>query len=773
MAVDCEGFSIREYTRNIRSVEVRKCWPFSGDVTGELIQSLLPPITVVKFRWWSHELASLLTKSPDGSDPAFRRKAKSNKRSVVELARREDERDDSEVLIDSKRKKSKDTFDAKTANKVNNCKEDARENADDGKCSIGTQGRSGVMSLNRKKAGVRCLSYTEEDLFPDSPKSVSQDWDSEFKIPGNLKVCSVRSPDKSKSYASQSEKHVRFSDNNGILSHLEKNGFSVEQCCLNMSKLSLFAAEDQSSVGDKKMVVVSNGNMQFQSAVSERRLSHARGNSSLSCFAGPHLSQERIKDALDLERKRHVDQPVQPFISDLSESLYRSCSSSFQHTSADMHCRTLLYQSPFDPFQVERIQRHVEADAIPGFTLNVQGELVEANGEGCRSLGTGCSISASAENDLLLKNSVDFSSGKKHSTDPAITKDGGKIPVHNERRLKYFPARLGIDEIFTEDGECGQTVHSPVPQVNPTSHTLNLHQNVTSRDMVADSDGLCLHNTQATMRLMGKDVSVGTSYSDLLRAGQRIIAPDASVDCPFLESHTQQSWLWPRTTLGISENHSAASLDKNWSRNLLCDPSKDPYPLFWEPSVCLAPEARTEFPPTFLYPCGSHVPCPLTDKDLSFHGYGSGQQLNSFTFSHQQLLPFQSHPEIPCDYNNVGIGHLPDARKPSFGLPFSCTDSTRQPQPHYWPQSSFESSSRLGMPCITNPAEQLVSLYESRSSSSSSYINVGKANKRLASVEEYPLKKQKIPKFPMQGGFNSEKESFGGQQIRKAQIYKS
>lgn len=127
----------REYTRNLRSVEVRKCWPFSGDVTGELIQSLLPPITVPKFRWWSHELASLLTKSPvtpDDSDPAFRRKAKAKsrpckKRSVAEIARREDERDDSEVLIGSKRKKTKDhgalqkkklsdSLDAKTAIKV-------------------------------------------------------------------------------------------------------------------------------------------------------------------------------------------------------------------------------------------------------------------------------------------------------------------------------------------------------------------------------------------------------------------------------------------------------------------------------------------------------------------------------------------------------------------------------------------------------------------------------------------------------------------------------
>lgn len=128
---------------------MRKCWPFSGDITGDLIQSLLPPITVAKFRWWSHELASMLAKSPvavDDSDSPFLRKAKvkskpCKKRSIVDicatapniqLAGREDEVNDSDDLIGSKRKrtkdhvvqnktkskKSKDSGDRKFANKV-------------------------------------------------------------------------------------------------------------------------------------------------------------------------------------------------------------------------------------------------------------------------------------------------------------------------------------------------------------------------------------------------------------------------------------------------------------------------------------------------------------------------------------------------------------------------------------------------------------------------------------------------------------------------------
>ncbi|KAE8694442.1 hypothetical protein F3Y22_tig00110783pilonHSYRG00246 [Hibiscus syriacus] len=69
MAVVFEGFSIREYASKMRSIDVVKCWPFSGDsssgdddddgnskMSKQSMESLLPPITVTKFRWWSDEL---------------------------------------------------------------------------------------------------------------------------------------------------------------------------------------------------------------------------------------------------------------------------------------------------------------------------------------------------------------------------------------------------------------------------------------------------------------------------------------------------------------------------------------------------------------------------------------------------------------------------------------------------------------------------------------------------------------------------------------------
>lgn len=81
----------REYTRNVRSVDIRKCCPFPGEFTGEFIQSLLPPLTVAKFRWWSHELISL-----HDPKPAFRQTANAEesrqckKRSIGETTTNDD-----------------------------------------------------------------------------------------------------------------------------------------------------------------------------------------------------------------------------------------------------------------------------------------------------------------------------------------------------------------------------------------------------------------------------------------------------------------------------------------------------------------------------------------------------------------------------------------------------------------------------------------------------------------------------------------------------------
>lgn len=52
---DC-GFVFSEYTEKMRTVDVSKCWPFSAEL---VMEDMMPPITVNKFKWWFHELDKL------------------------------------------------------------------------------------------------------------------------------------------------------------------------------------------------------------------------------------------------------------------------------------------------------------------------------------------------------------------------------------------------------------------------------------------------------------------------------------------------------------------------------------------------------------------------------------------------------------------------------------------------------------------------------------------------------------------------------------------
>ncbi|KAJ0111399.1 hypothetical protein Patl1_01488 [Pistacia atlantica] len=88
MAVVFEGFSIREYAAKMRSVDVVKCWPFSGGtdeiISKEDIAPLLPPITVTKFRWWSHELDLLRSSNNSNSSGVENAEAKEENKLVEE-----------------------------------------------------------------------------------------------------------------------------------------------------------------------------------------------------------------------------------------------------------------------------------------------------------------------------------------------------------------------------------------------------------------------------------------------------------------------------------------------------------------------------------------------------------------------------------------------------------------------------------------------------------------------------------------------------------------
>lgn len=59
------GFSIREYTSRMRSINVVNCWPFDETFGEETVKSLLPPIVVKRFTWWLDELQLLHSETAD------------------------------------------------------------------------------------------------------------------------------------------------------------------------------------------------------------------------------------------------------------------------------------------------------------------------------------------------------------------------------------------------------------------------------------------------------------------------------------------------------------------------------------------------------------------------------------------------------------------------------------------------------------------------------------------------------------------------------------
>ncbi|KAK8468461.1 hypothetical protein PHAVU_006G035100 [Phaseolus vulgaris] len=70
MALAFHGFSIRDYTSKMRTVDVFKCWPFAADgVSRWEAESSLPPMTVPKMSGWENEFGGLRSNiAGDGGD---------------------------------------------------------------------------------------------------------------------------------------------------------------------------------------------------------------------------------------------------------------------------------------------------------------------------------------------------------------------------------------------------------------------------------------------------------------------------------------------------------------------------------------------------------------------------------------------------------------------------------------------------------------------------------------------------------------------------------
>ncbi|KAF7815758.1 uncharacterized protein G2W53_029727 [Senna tora] len=72
MAVAFDGFSIRDYTSKMRSIDVFKCWPFRTDdeVSREDVESWLPPMAVPKSRCCSNQLEASRSDRDDDGKPS-------------------------------------------------------------------------------------------------------------------------------------------------------------------------------------------------------------------------------------------------------------------------------------------------------------------------------------------------------------------------------------------------------------------------------------------------------------------------------------------------------------------------------------------------------------------------------------------------------------------------------------------------------------------------------------------------------------------------------
>ncbi|XP_060187923.1 uncharacterized protein LOC132617064 isoform X2 [Lycium barbarum] len=77
--VSIDGFSIREFTAKMRSVDVVKCWPFDDSTNEDHMRAILPPITVKKFNWWLDVVDSSKIKSVKGKTRVQK------KRSIVDI----------------------------------------------------------------------------------------------------------------------------------------------------------------------------------------------------------------------------------------------------------------------------------------------------------------------------------------------------------------------------------------------------------------------------------------------------------------------------------------------------------------------------------------------------------------------------------------------------------------------------------------------------------------------------------------------------------------
>ncbi|KAK9284742.1 hypothetical protein L1049_023919 [Liquidambar formosana] len=381
-----------------------------------------------------------------------------------------------------------------------------------------------------------------------------------------------------------------------------------------------------------------------------------------------------------------------------------------------------------------------------GLPLNSQGELIQLNSS-CKggfhqlkkpSTVTGSSSSLPMYNHGLPKSTGDYLSLKeRHCVERTLPKDQFKLlPVQNyvkENPNVHVASRLGITEscgtgrtdIHWLDSERGNNhfVHLLEPDLNLMNiscHGCRQHDQVQMQTgtgqlrLQENSDQILLHTTQPTMRLMGKDVTVGRSSKDSLGIEDGKVWTDKEIiteHCPTstvldnmsAKRHFLQDWgLHPAPEKSKETGaHSFDILSNQVSQSLL---------------QVKAPESR------FSYPYSNWQPNIASQNGSLIINGNSSSKLHSFAHptrspalfnrapnfqepficetgplkvSSQMPIPL-STPHNTCQHMDLNSAEfkykrsLPQATKSAFEFPFLHPDCKEQVQPS-WLQATSKS----------------------------------------------------------------------------------
>ncbi|KAK2662710.1 hypothetical protein Ddye_001284 [Dipteronia dyeriana] len=293
MAVVFDGFSIREYAAKMRSVDVVKCWPFD-EVNKEDMETLLPPITVTKFRWWSHELDLLRSTNDAQTKPmrlAIKSKSKApKKRSIVDIFAAIDhvhqqlpnstnvdfhfkipKKSKRNIVNKNNKLKNKSLKNVLVANKEDTNKFNLQtpfkfsRRLRDSLCDKGSpKDKLDSVPVHGNKQELKCLSTKKKQKLAQTSKSITKHQEPVFPIRGilrnwakdisgqNARSCNLQGQ-VNPCGIQRSDRHVRFSGKDDILGPRKKYVSSFKKGICNLYSGAVASTSEKNQLaGNKK-----------------------------------------------------------------------------------------------------------------------------------------------------------------------------------------------------------------------------------------------------------------------------------------------------------------------------------------------------------------------------------------------------------------------------------------------------------------------------------------------------------------------------------------